>query len=234
LGIARGGRAALALVAGTAVAVMALLPAPSAHASCASRKPREQLARADAAFVGRLLDRSGDRLTFAVDRSVKGDLGDRVEVEDAAPRSSLSLRPAAGVQVGLFLSRRHGRGFVASDCDVVTPEAMRAAAASGRSTCSRPRVLGLRVRRRELPRTVRVRAAVGDADGEVTAIDIAWGDGTVTRTTPREPRGSVVRDHRYRRAGRFRIAVVARSAPTLDCGSDDERSAVRARVVSIR
>jgi hypothetical protein len=198
------------------------------------RKPREQLAQSDAAFIGRLVARERGRLTFAVTERIKGEIGDRVVVGDRVPHSPMSLRPAPGVEVGLFLRRHPQRGLVASDCDVVTPEAMRAARASGRATCERPQVRSLRARHsRRIARGVRVHVLVEDPDGEVTAVDIAWGDGAVTRIATSGQKRSIVKPHRYRSPGRFRIAVVARSAPDLDCGFDEERSAVHARGVHV-
>src|SRR5882757_7151868 len=67
----------------TAIAVGAALLAPSrAEASCSPFKPRERLADASAAFIGRGVERQGDRVTYVVEESVKGGLEERVDVRD--------------------------------------------------------------------------------------------------------------------------------------------------------
>lgn len=114
-----------------------LLWAQPAGASCAlPGDPREDLARADAAFVGELVstrDVPGEAwprtiLIFRVRERIKGDLGRLVEVHDEIPGSSVSLSaPPRGRRVGLLLTRRHGR-FVANNCDWISPRNLRGAA----------------------------------------------------------------------------------------------------------
>ncbi len=114
-----------------------LLSDQPAVASCAPPgDPREALANADAAFIGRVVSRRERNhrvifLTFRVRERVKGRLGRLVRVYDEIPGSTVSLEGLrAGRNVGLVLTRRHGR-FLASNCDLMAPRDLRAAAEGG-------------------------------------------------------------------------------------------------------
>jgi hypothetical protein len=106
-------------------AALALVPGP-ASASCAVPRPAAQLAYADGAFVGRLVQELPDRWVFAVDEAVKGELGARVEVL-RGPITSVSLAPEMGRQIGCSWTG-------------APPRAGRAANArwSRRRSCTRP------------------------------------------------------------------------------------------------
>ncbi len=105
--------------------------------SCAQGDPRSSLAQADGAFVGRLETResptpspggtysTGQRVTytFVVERSVKGDLGKRVDVESAANGASCGLEVSVGERTGLFLYRDDGQ-WKSGLCSQIEPEAL--------------------------------------------------------------------------------------------------------------
>ena len=105
--------------------------------SCAYGDPRSSLARSDAAFVGRLESRenpspgpggtysSGQLVTytFVVERSVKGNLGKKVDVESAAHGASCGLEVAQGERTGLFL-HRDGNEWRSGLCSQISPEAL--------------------------------------------------------------------------------------------------------------
>lgn len=233
-------RAFCALV-GVAVGATLLVP-PGAQASCAALKPREMLAAASAAFVGRAVQREDDRVTYVVEESVKGELGERVEVRDEYPGvTSIGNLGASDERVALFL-RLDGAGFSANACSGTTPEAMRAAAASRQTKCARVRVARLTTVHR-VGRRLRLRAVLAHRDGNVIGATVSWGDGTSssvpTRRIPGADVGSVELAHRYRSVGRYRVRIIARSRPTLDCAARGlretiERSKPRARPVRVR
>jgi hypothetical protein len=102
--------------------------------SCALGDPRAALVRADAAFVGTLLERRDPpgstgvaTLVFHVEDSVKGRLGERVEVETSATGASCGIEVQVGARIGLFLERSEGR-WHGSLCGQIAPERLRAAA----------------------------------------------------------------------------------------------------------
>ena len=118
-------------------AVLAARVEPASACSCALGDPRSALARADAAFVGVLVERreppvlrsSADTVTlvFRVEESVKGRLGERVEVETAASGASCGIEAGVGDRIGLFLERAGGR-WRSNLCAQVAPRTLREAA----------------------------------------------------------------------------------------------------------
>jgi hypothetical protein len=76
--------------------------------TCAQAPPRQRLDSADAAFVGRLLERRASAVegesvyVFVVDNVVKGDLERRIEV----------LSPASGAACGFELARDEATGIL--------------------------------------------------------------------------------------------------------------------------
>jgi hypothetical protein len=101
-----------------------------AHAcTCAPLAPERALAEADAAFVGTLLERrvSGDEATlvFAVERRLKGPLGDRVEVQTHAQGGMCGIQDDPGARMGLFLGRA-GDAWQGGTCGRGTPRAFAA------------------------------------------------------------------------------------------------------------
>jgi hypothetical protein len=219
---------ALYVLAGIAVAAVVLVPT-AAEASCAPLKPRESLAASPAAFIGHVVERQGDRVTFAVDESVKGELGERVVVRDEYPglTSIGNLGDPSDERVGLFL-RRDGDGFSANACFTATPEAMRVAAASRYTKCASVRVTQVTTVRRP-GRRLRLRAALAHRDGHITKATVNWGDRTsghvLIRPAPGAHTVAVELAHRYRRAGRYLVRIIASSRPTLDCAPRGFRDA---------
>ena len=77
--------------------------------TCAPLRPGPALEQADAAFVGRLLERrdaaSGATLVLVGERRLKGPLGDRVVVETAASPAGCGITAPQGTRMVLFLTR---------------------------------------------------------------------------------------------------------------------------------
>ena len=98
----------------------ALLTAP-AQASCIRSTERQDLRRADAVFVGRVLSvRAGDgSAVFRVRRVVKGRVirGSRVRVHATPYPSSITIgwSPKAGQRWRVYADRRNGR-WETDDC----------------------------------------------------------------------------------------------------------------------
>src|SRR5687768_10351425 len=99
-----------------AVLVAGVLAEQALACSCAGPgDPREELANADGAFYGELLERratgpglsSGEPviLRYRVIRVFKGDIGAEVEVETAASGASCGIEAEIGDQDGLLLER---------------------------------------------------------------------------------------------------------------------------------
>jgi hypothetical protein len=229
----------------TAIAVGAALLVPSsAEASCSAFKPRERLAAASAAFIGRAVERQGDRVTYVVEESVKGGLGERVDVRDEFPGiTSIGALAVSDKLVALFL-RRDGVGFSANGCSVTSPEAMHAAAASGYARCAPVRVVRLTTVHRA-GRRLRLHAVLAHRDGSVIGATVTWGDGGLSDAQARPVPGSNVSSvevaHRYRSPGRYRVRIIARYRPTVDCAlwgfeplATIELSKPRARPVRVR
>ena len=142
-----------------------LLFAQAASASCPPPEdPRDTLAGVDAAFIGELVSRRPapdagphreDILTFRVRESVKGGLGELVEVR-AARGFTVSLSVPEGQEVGLFLYRRGG-DFIANACGLIAPRHLRVAARGGptvKRATDRDAKVSFRLRGRRLTVTV--------------------------------------------------------------------------------
>jgi hypothetical protein len=104
--------------------------------TCPQAEPRRLLADSEAAFVGTLVEErsAGEQaiLVFAVERRLKGPLGDKVEVVTSSQPEMCGIAAERGARVGLFL-RRGGEAWEGSICGQAAPEAVDAlpAAASG-------------------------------------------------------------------------------------------------------
>jgi hypothetical protein len=110
------------------VAVLVTLTASPARAcSCASIDLREGLRERDGAFVGELIGRGGwpwsstSTFTFRVERSLKGDFGDVVDVESSSNGASCGLEVEEGQRIGLLLDRDDGTWW-SSLCWQVDPD----------------------------------------------------------------------------------------------------------------
>ncbi len=207
--------------AAAALALGAASLAPSAaSASCAPRSAADQLASAEVAFVGRLTDRRGDRLIFAVDEGLKGSPGATVEVPQPGV-TTVSLNPRPGEPIGLTGRRNADGTLSANDCNRSAPANLRAAAAAPDTDCSAPRVTGMKVldgSRTRRPTRFRVRLA--GAEGRLDRLRIDWGDGSA-RTYRLDPEGAdpnLVVTHRFRRTGVRRVKAIASGRPVLACG----------------
>jgi hypothetical protein len=81
---------------------------------------RERLDAADAAFVGRLLEVRGSTYVYDNDRTLKGELGERVVVTSGRSEAQCGLRRSpADEEVGLLLTRA-GSGWASSLCAQTT------------------------------------------------------------------------------------------------------------------
>jgi hypothetical protein len=110
-------RAALAAVLAAAAVAVPAAPAAAACSGHAATDVQKRLAAADAAFVGRRVERSGSVLVFRVGVHVKGRLGRRVRVHWTG---TCTAPPGGGRRKGILLHRKHGRWF-AGPRDVVAP-----------------------------------------------------------------------------------------------------------------
>ena len=108
----------------------------AAACSCAPGDPRRMLAQADAAFVGKLVERPGGDFSssaepgvyvFELEQAVKGKLGRRIEVIAAVSGASCGIEAQIGARIGLFLTRRDG-AWHSSLCRQVDAEQLLAAA----------------------------------------------------------------------------------------------------------
>ncbi len=88
--------------------------------SCAAAPISQRVAAADAAFVGRLLDVRGSTYVYDNDRTIKGELGERVLVTSGRSEIQCGLRRSkADEEVGLLLTRA-GAGWASSLCSQAT------------------------------------------------------------------------------------------------------------------
>lgn len=100
--------------------------------SCVPFAPEEALERSDAAFVGRLVGRSGlvssalggeARWTFEVERSVKGDLGERVAVRSPVSGAACGFELAEGERAGVLI-RLEGGEATGGLCTTMNPDVL--------------------------------------------------------------------------------------------------------------
>lgn len=126
-------QAALVVAAG----LLVLDAGPASACSCrADQAVADQVAASDGAFVGVYtgredpgaqgpLDNSGRAVLnhFTVERVVKGDLGERVDIQAAASGASCGLELDVGARTGLLLRHEAG-GWTSSLCEQVDPKAL--------------------------------------------------------------------------------------------------------------
>ena len=118
---------ATACAAAAAAAVVALaLPADAFACSCLRVDLVRDLPRADAAFVGSVLERRVEGQTaiylFRVEQVYKGDIDNRVEVVTPSNSAACGLELAVDQRVGLLLTRAGG-GWRSTLCSQVEPSA---------------------------------------------------------------------------------------------------------------
>ena len=125
------------MVLACSVASLIVTAGEAEACSCASVEPRDAIAESDAAFVGTVLERSGDGVVdgffdgedrtfiFAVETDVKGNLGSEVEVHS----SICGLEVEEGGRVGLFLTLGAGDVWTSSLCSQIAPAVLLRAAA---------------------------------------------------------------------------------------------------------
>jgi hypothetical protein len=94
---------------GVAAVLLATLAADAAACTCLPVDLERDLPRADAAFVGTVLERRADpntaRYLFRVEQVYKGDIESRVEIVSSAHGAACGLELAVGDRAGLLLER---------------------------------------------------------------------------------------------------------------------------------
>lgn len=109
---------------------IALASAQTAHAcSCALGDPRDALHRADAAFVGTLVERTEVNeqtsiFTFEVEIAVKGALAAEVDVRSSSNGASCGLEVGFGQRIGLFLDGADDGAWTSGLCSQIDPDAL--------------------------------------------------------------------------------------------------------------
>jgi hypothetical protein len=211
-----------------AISVLAVLAAlagtvdPAHGCSCALGDPRTALRESDAAFVGTLLERregpirsSADVVTlvFRVERSVKGQLGSRIEVRTAASGASCGIEAHLGQRTGLFLTRI-GSQWSSTLCRQIAPRTLLAAAAP------LPRALGGHAALVVTGRFGSARTLALDARGRTLAYGLGRGEGMLLSECPGSRRVAEVAADRggvllgVRRVRTFRLAWERRLSPS--------------------
>ena len=112
--------------------------------SCVGVPAKDQLAAADGAFVGTVIERRDPRagapgpqssadpvdVVFRVERAYKGDLGDEVVVQTNRFGASCGIEAEVGERIGLVMDREDGR-WTGGLCGQVDPEELARAARPG-------------------------------------------------------------------------------------------------------
>lgn len=213
-GLQRAGAPLTRVLLSTAIAAIVVAsPMQVALAcSCAGGDPRDQVAEADAAFVGQLIAReqapssggivsSGGMVTwtFRVDVSVKGDLPSEVDVQSPASGASCGFEIPVGRQAGVLLTEGggnwHGGLCTQMEPDVLLEAAGPLPAPTGRGPATflvggsfgEMRLLALDAKGRIL--------GYGAGKGETVAVDVCPGSRAAVESVARDREGSMsVRD----------------------------------------
>ena len=97
-----------------------VLAGDAAACSCAAGPIAQRVDAADAAFVGRLLEVRGTTYVYDNDRTIKGDLGERILVTSGRSEAQCGLRRSkADEEVGVLLTHA-GSGWASSLCAQTT------------------------------------------------------------------------------------------------------------------
>jgi hypothetical protein len=131
-GVSPGIKAFLVIAAVVVVAALAAAVEPARACSCIPPDPWSYLKQADGAFVGRLVSREDigagrARLTFSVEKAVKGNIGSSVDVVTPNNGAACGIETSVGQRIGLFVAREDGR-WTGTLCWQVAPEDLLAAA----------------------------------------------------------------------------------------------------------
>jgi hypothetical protein len=199
------------------------------------------LARADGAFVGRLVEKretqrpvrssAADAVyVFRLVDAVKGRFGARIEVRSATSGASCGLDVRRGQTIGLFLQREEGR-WRSSLCSQVDPARLRAAArplprpngrgpaallVAGRFGSARSMALDARGRTLAYGRGTGAAAAIGICPGSRVAVELMAGRHASLAVRALPPLRLLAR----RPLG---VAVGSRFTPSVSCRSRDGR-----------
>jgi hypothetical protein len=116
-----------AVIASLVAILVTLTPHPASACSCAIPDLREGLRMFDGAFVGEFVSRRGSipaptsTFTFRVERALKGDIGEVIEVESSSHGASCGLEPGEGERIGLFVEGG-SHGWWSNRCMQVNPD----------------------------------------------------------------------------------------------------------------
>lgn len=117
---------ALTLV--TTIVFVALAPRPAHACSCAEQDPEVAVAEADAAFVGTLVGRDGDRWGFDVEAVVAGELSTPLTLRvESGDTSSCGIVPNPGQRYGLVTYREPDGVLTSNLCGQYDPDELLAA-----------------------------------------------------------------------------------------------------------
>jgi hypothetical protein len=116
------GTIAIALIASSLLITVTARRASAC--SCAVGDTRDNVAAAEAAFVGNLVQRTDEpdgqvTFTFSVEQDLKDNLDDEVHVLSSFEGSSCAMDVAVGQQVGLLLYSRDGEWQSGGACSLM-------------------------------------------------------------------------------------------------------------------
>ena len=118
----------IAVALAVTLSVFAFADGPAHACSCAIGDPRDALHASDAAFVGALVskDMSDQKAiyTFSVETSVKGDLGDSVDVESAAYGAACGFEVRDGRRIGILLRLQGDGDWAGGLCTQIDPDVL--------------------------------------------------------------------------------------------------------------
>ena len=121
----------IAVALAVTLSVFAFADGPAHACSCAIGDPRDALHASDAAFVGALVSKDvNDQTaiyTFSVETSVKGDLGDSVDVESAAYGAACGFEVRVGRRIGILLRLQGDGDWAGGLCTQIDPDVLVAA-----------------------------------------------------------------------------------------------------------
>ena len=121
----------IAVALAVTLSVFAFADGPAHACSCAIGDPRDALHASDAAFVGALVSKDvNDQkaiYTFSVETSVKGDLGDSVDVESAAYGAACGFEVRVGRRIGILLRLQGDGDWAGGLCTQIDPGVLVAA-----------------------------------------------------------------------------------------------------------
>ena len=129
-------RAVVALAALAAAGALVAVAPPARACSCGGTAEDEtpaRLARAEAAFVGRVVGVDGEVTTLEVERALTTAAAPTVELERRTSDPDCAPLPAVGERVAFLVARRDGGGWIHGACAQANPVEVLAAARLART-----------------------------------------------------------------------------------------------------